>query len=116
MHELSIMMEVIRIVEDFTKDNSIEHINSIVLEVGELSSVVPDFMIEYFPIVVSDKPMFRNTKLDFVVIPGRGICDECGKPYEIIKNNGVCPICGSNSKTLISGREFSIRGITAANC
>ena len=92
-------------------NSSINRVQSIVLEVGELSSVVPDFMIEYFPIVVADKPLFKDAELKFVIIPGRGICDGCGKPYEVGKNNGLCPYCGSKEKTLISDQEFCIREV-----
>jgi len=115
MHELSVMMEVIRIVEELAEDKNIGHVQSIVLEVGELSAVVPDFMIEYFPIVVADKPLFRDAELKFIVIPGRGICDTCLKPYEVGKNRGICPYCGSKEKTLISGQEFNIREIVVAD-
>ena len=111
MHELSVMMEVIRIVEELADNEDIKCVQSIVLEVGELSAIVPYFMIEYFPMVVSDKPLFRDAKLDFIVIPGRGICDDCGKPYEIGKNRGICPGCGSKEKILISGQEFRIREV-----
>ena len=111
MHELSVMMEVIRIVEELSEEKDIKRVQSIVLEVGELSAVVPDFMIEFFPIVVADKPLFKDARLDFVVIPGRGICDGCGKPYEVGKNKGIYPYCGSKEKTLISGQEFNIREV-----
>ncbi len=111
MHELSVMMEVIRIVEELAEEKSIFNVQSIVLDIGELSAIIPEFMIDYFPIVVADKPLFKDAKLDFKVVPGRGICDGCGKPYEVGKHKGICPYCGSEEKTLISGQEFSIREI-----
>lgn len=109
-------MEVIRIIEGLAKEQDIKHVNEIVLEIGELSSVVPMFMDEYFPIVVNDKPLFDKCKLNFITIPGNAICDDCHTTFNIIENEGYCPKCHSFDKTLISGKEFSIREILVDDC
>lgn len=111
MHEMSIMMEVIRIVDDMAEKNDIKHVQEIVLDVGELSGVVPEYMTEYFPIIVADLPLYQGTKLKMITIPGRAICENCGAGFNVIEYEGYCPKCGSFDKTVISGEEFSIREI-----
>jgi len=86
------------IVEELEEEKSINGVQAIVLEVGELSAIVPDFMIDHFPIVVADKPLFKDTKLDFVVIPGRGICGGCGKPCEVEKTRVSAHVAAARKK------------------
>lgn len=111
MHEMSIMMEIIRIVDDMAVQNDIKHVNEIVLDVGELSGVVPEYMTEYFPIIVADMPLYQGTSLKMITIPGRAICDKCHTGFNVIEHEGHCPKCGAFEKTVISGEEFSIREI-----
>lgn len=111
MHELSLMMEVIRIVEDMAVKNDLKHINSIVFEIGEVSTVIPRYIDEYFPMVIDDKPIFKDTKLKFITIEARAVCNDCGKAFAVVKNEGHCPNCDSKDYTLFSGTEFCIREV-----
>lgn len=115
MHELSIMMEVIRIVEEMAEKNDLKHIDSIVFEIGEVSSVIPRYMDEYFPMVIDDKPIFWDTKLKFINIEARAVCNDCGKAFAVIKNEGYCPNCRSREYTLFSGADFCIREIVVGD-
>lgn len=111
MHELSILMEVVRIVEEQAKQNNIDSVKCIVLQVGELSTVVPLFMEEYFPNVVDGNPMFTDTVLEIETIPGIAKCRNCAKTFNVVENKGWCPNCGSYDKDLVCGEEFFIKEI-----
>ncbi|MEF9972076.1 MAG: hydrogenase maturation nickel metallochaperone HypA [Oscillospiraceae bacterium] len=111
MHELSVLVEIVRVVEELAKEQSIKKVKAIVLEVGELSSVVPQFMTEYFPVIVDLKPMFKDTELIIEMLPGNAICNECKTVFNVIENKGYCPSCGSFEKDLLSGQELSIKEI-----
>jgi len=111
MHELSVLIEVVRIVEEMTVAQNIDRVGAIVLQVGELSSVVPQFMTEYFPYVIDEKPAFRDTKLEIETIPGMAMCDKCGNIFNVVAHKGYCPKCGSFDKKLLSGQEFLIKEI-----
>ena len=111
MHEMSILMEVLRVVDEIADKNDIPAVKSIVIESGELSGVVPAYMTEYFPIIVADMPRYKNTELNMITIPGRAICDDCGRGFNVVEHEGRCPNCGSENKTVISGEEFNIREI-----
>lgn len=41
------------------------------------------------------------------------MCNECHSLYNVMKNKGVCPKCGSRSKTILSGTEFLLKDIGA---
>jgi len=109
MHELSLLVEVVKIVEDLVVENKIKKLAAIVLQVGELSSVVPMFMEEYFPVVTLDKPFFKDTKLEIETLPGEAKCLNCGEVFNVVKTEGYCPKCNSFEKELLCGREFLIK-------
>ncbi|MGI5979423.1 MAG: hydrogenase maturation nickel metallochaperone HypA [Oscillospiraceae bacterium] len=109
MHELSVMMEVIRIVDETAKENELDSLKAVVLQVGELSAVVPIFLQEYWPMLTADKPLYKDTELIIETIPGIARCKRCGTEFNVVKNEGWCPNCASFEKDLVSGREFAIK-------
>ena len=109
MHELSVMMEVIRIVDETAEENDLTTLKAVVLQVGELSGVVPIFLKEYWPMLTEGKPLYKDTELVVETIPGIARCQSCGKVFNVVENKGYCPQCNSFDKDLMSGREFSIK-------
>lgn len=112
MHELGVVMEVIQTVEKFAANNALTKIDTLVLQIGELSSMIPAYIEACYPAAV-DGTMMENTKLVIEVLPGNGICKACCKVFNIKENNGWCPHCGSQDYEIISGKEFMIKEIVA---
>ena len=113
MHELGIVFEVIRTVEDIAKEQGLEQIASITLGVGEGSLIIPQYLEECFPAAIDGKPMFSDTKLEIHVIPSEAICKKCGAIFNVIQTKGYCPVCNSFDKEILSGKEFLIEEILA---
>lgn len=111
MHELGIVFEIIKTVEKVAIEQKLDEIDTIVLEVGELSSIVPMYLEECFPAAIDNRARFKDTKLKIEIILGEGKCLQCGKVFNVIKNKGYCPECNSFEKELLSGREFIIKEI-----
>ena len=44
MHELSLVMEVVRRVDAIAKSNNVSEVDTIVLQIGEIATVVPHFV------------------------------------------------------------------------
>ena len=109
MHELSIMMEVVRQVEEVAKENDVEKVEKIVLQIGELASVIPHYVEEVFP-AATYKTMLEPTELDIEIIPAMGRCKVCEKVFSLIKQEGVCS-CGEKDFEVLSGREFILKEI-----
>ena len=51
----------------------------------------------------------EKSRLQIDVMPGNGLCENCGQVYNIVENKGVCPKCGSRDKEILCGREFNIK-------
>jgi len=112
LHELGIMINVVQTVENFAKENEITEIDTLVLQIGELSSVIPKFAKACYPAAV-DGTMLEDTKLEIETLPGNGMCDNCKEVFNLIKADGKCPNCDSKNWELLSGREFLIKEIVA---
>ena len=81
-----------------------------VLDIGELSLVIPKYVEDIYPVVVGDT-WLKDTKLVINVIPGMAECDECNELFHVIEHEGYCPNCSSFEKTILSGKDFFIREI-----
>lgn len=112
LHELGIMINVVRSVENFAKENGITVIDTLVLQVGELSPVIPRFIEACYP-AAKDGTMLENTKLEIEILPGNAICKRCEKVFNLIKCKSECPDCGSREWEPLGGREFLIKEIVA---
>lgn len=111
MHELGIVFQIVNTLETVVKEENLPAIDTVVLQVGQLSGVIPIYLDECWPAATDKHPFFKDTKLKIEVVQGLGKCKNCGEIFNIIDNEGYCPKCNSFEKDVISGREFIIKEI-----
>lgn len=112
MHELGIMIEIVKTVEKFAQKNNVNKIDTLILQIGELSPVVPRYIQECYPAAI-DGTLLQDAKLKIEILPGNGICKKCNKVFNIIESNRKCPVCQGYDWELLCGREFYIKEIIA---
>ena len=112
MHELGVLIEVIRSVEDFARKNELTKIDSLVLQIGELSSMIPQYIEACYP-AAADGTLLQETKLVIEILPGNAICKQCQKVFNLLQNKDRCPGCGRGDWELLSGKEFIIKEVIA---
>lgn len=112
MHELGIVYEVARQVIEIATREELTQVNSITLQIGELSSVVPEYIRNCYPAAV-DGTILEHTELKIEVLPANALCRDCQKVYNLLENKQKCPFCGSGKYEMLSGREFLIKEIEA---
>lgn len=95
---------------DYAEENHVTEISEIILQIGELSMIVPEYVDEIYPLVVKGT-MLEHTKLKMEMIPGMAECNECDEVFNVVEHEGYCPNCGSFDKTVLSGRDFVIKEI-----
>ena len=110
MHELGVIIEVVNQVETLAKENDVEKIDTLVLQIGELSSMVPLYIKKLYPVAV-DGTILQDSKLEIEIIPGNGLCRECNQVFNLLKEKGICPNCRSKEFELLSGKGFFIKEI-----
>ena len=112
MHELGIMYYIVKQVLNAVETNQLKEVEAIVLQVGELASVVPRYLHACFPAAV-DGTILENSKLEVEILTANGICKNCGKVYPLLEHSKICPECQSEEFEMISGREFYLKEIRA---
>jgi hydrogenase nickel incorporation protein HypA/HybF len=110
MHELGVVIEVVRTVRKFANQHQLKQVDTIVLQIGELSSMIPRYVKECFPAAV-DRTEFSQTKLDIEIITAKALCKQCHEEFSVLHCQSLCPECGSQEWGLLCGREFSIKEI-----
>ena len=110
MHEIGVVRSMVKAVTAFAEANRIPEIAEIVVDVGELSLVIPKYVEDLYPRVVEDT-FLKNTKLIMNIVPGLAECDECNEVFNVVEHKGYCPNCGSFEKTILTGKDFLIREI-----
>lgn len=111
MHEITILVQLVNMVEREAKANHIaEKIDTIVVQLGQLSSIIPKYLTEYYP-NVTEGTKLNGSKLIIEMIPGNGLCHHCNKVFGIVVHKGKCPICGGDDWEMLSGKEFILKEI-----
>lgn len=110
MHEMGIVLNMIKTAEQIARDNGAEKIGRLVLQIGELSAVIPQYVRDCFALA-KEGTILADSELVIEVIPGNGVCRSCGKVYNILEQDAKCPRCGSRLWDCVSGRELLIKEI-----
>ena len=111
MHELGIVMSVIDQVEKVAEENQVQSVVSLNMEVGEVSSVVPDLFTDCFEWAKKKTKYMQDTKLNMVILEGISYCRDCKKNYKTTEYAKQCPHCGSYNTYLLTGNEINIKDI-----
>ncbi len=110
MHELGVLLEVVKQVTEVAEENDVTKIEKLVLQVGELSAMIPRYMKQLYPAAV-DETILEGSELEIEIIPGNGRCRECNHVYNLLEEDGKCPECGCQKFEMVSGDEFMIKEI-----
>lgn len=112
MHELGIVYQVIKTVEEVMAEQGLKELDSITLEIGEMRDIVPKFIEEAWQAVRQTTP-YPDAELEIDIIPARARCKNCGAVRNVKQIDFECPLCKSDKLEIFSGREFNIKQITA---
>lgn len=114
MHEVGIISAMLRQIDRIMQQEQLTKVEKIVIEVGELSGVIPHYMEECYPAAVY-KTKFADTKLEMITIPGIVRCERCGREFNGYQYDLCCPGCGSRERlTPLSGRELVLKEIVGS--
>lgn len=112
MHEIGVLIGVIETIENIARKNALTKIDTLVLQIGELSSMIPRYIEACYPAAV-DGTLLKDTKLKIEILPANAICRNCNKVFNLLENNSKCQKCGSKNLDLLCGKEFIIKEIIA---
>ena len=113
MHELGIVIHVIRTLEETAEENNIVRIGSVTLSVGEVSGVVEEQLRDCWDYFKTKKDLVKDAVLKLETVPAVTFCTNCRKDYETLRYGKTCPYCDSPETYLVQGNEFFIKEIEA---
>ena len=113
MHELGIVLHVMKTLEELALEHKITTIGSVTLEIGEVSGIMYEQFTDCWNYFRKKHPLLENSELKIEVLPAVTYCDGCKKTYETVRYGRTCPYCGSPETWLVTGNECSIKEIEA---
>lgn len=111
MHELGVTFHIMDHLEKVAKENEVEKIRKVVLELGEVSTVIESYLQNCWTWAAKKRQLFEEAELIVETLPAITYCEECEKTYSTIEYGKICPHCGSEHTYLLQGSEFNIKEI-----
>jgi len=111
MHELSIAMNIVEIVEEHSGGPDGKKISAVEIEIGDQSGVIIEALQFALEEAVKSSVM-ENARILINRIPAKCKCLSCG--HEFVPEDIItpCPECGHLYADVIQGREMKIRKIS----
>lgn len=113
MHELGLVTHVVRTIEEVGREEHLTEVASVTLEIGEVSGVIPDYLIDCWKYFRSRSEILKGAELDIETVPAVTMCEDCQKTYPTLEYKKICPYCGGEATYLAAGNEFRIKEIVA---
>lgn len=111
MHELGIVFYIIRDVKKVAEENKVEHVSMVVMNIGEVSTIIPDYLTDCWRWAADKEDLLRGCELKVNTVPAVTYCEDCGKEFATVQHGKICPHCGSEHTYLVRGNEVEIKEI-----
>lgn len=111
MHELGIVVHIIRTVEDIAKENNAKKVGKVVLEIGQVSGIVHRYLTDCWKWSVKKTEILQDCELVIEPIEAFTLCEDCHALYSTVKYAKICPECQSENTYLYCGNEMNIKEI-----
>lgn len=110
MHELSVAMSIVKIAEEKAIEKNAPNIESVTLEIGELSGIQIESLNFVWPAAV-ENTLLEKAEKKINIIQSKARCAECGNYFKINHLYDNCPRCNSPFKDIYQGKEMNIKHI-----
>ena len=107
MHELSLIGELVNILDESARENGIVRIGKVVLVVGESHQALPEALATAFAVLTADT-LAEGAVLEVTPVDLALRCEECGHEYGGREWPAPCPACGCFRRTLVRGDELYV--------
>lgn len=110
MHELSLMGDILDLVERDAAGRGMSQVSKVRLLVGTLSNAMPDALQMAFLMFRAGKEtaLTEEAELEIELEEALAVCILCGLEYVPDRAVAVCPDCGLPSGKLTKGETFRV--------
>ncbi|NLP04195.1 MAG: hydrogenase maturation nickel metallochaperone HypA [Fibrobacter sp.] len=110
MHELSIVENLLKVIESAAAENGISRVTGVNLRIGRLRQVVPEmFQFAFDTAKIGTVAESAEVKINFV--PAKAVCRDCGREFAVEDNFFVCEGCNGVDVDVIEGKELQIESM-----
>ncbi len=110
MHELGIMQNIVNTVQEYAEENQIPRVFKVIVEVGQLSGVVPE-SLEFCFVLCAKGTVLEGAGLEIQRVAAIGRCKQCSEEFDLLANDFACPSCPGAAWDVVSGKELVIKGL-----
>lgn len=108
MHELSIVMGIIDIVDRETADKAGYTVSKIDLEIGSMAGIITEALDMAWDSAVKST-ILKDAQRNIFWVEAEAQCTDCSNHFKISTLYDPCPQCGSLYSEIIKGKELRIR-------
>ena len=108
VHEMSLCEGVLRILEEQAEVQNYSRVRKVTLEIGMLSTAVPESMEMCFE-AVTRGTLADGAALEIVRTPGEAWCKKCAVSVPVKERYSPCPTCGGFDLALRAGDGLRIK-------
>ena len=114
MHEISIAESIVEMVEEVARREGATRVSTINLKLGAMSSVVEEALQFSFELVAAGT-CSAGARLAIEKVPLVVFCSECNAQSILDTPVFSCPLCGSPTHAVVSGKELEVTSIELEN-
>ena len=111
MHELGIVFYIIKDVKKVAEENRVDHVSAVVMNIGEVSTVVPEYLTDCWRWAADKEEMLKGCELKVITLPAVSFCGDCQSEFGTVQHGKTCPHCKSGNTWLLRGNEIEIKEI-----
>lgn len=107
MHEMSLILSLLRILAEESERHGFARVRRVQLVLGALSCAEPESLRFCFE-AAKRETVAKAGMLDIVIEPGAAWCWDCGQTVAIPARGAACPGCGGYRLKVTAGEEMRV--------
>ena len=88
MHELGIIIHISKTLKEVAEENEVTKIGSVTLEIGEVSGIVPEYLLDCWDYYRKKSDLLSESELRIETLPAVTMCENCKKWASMFGMNG----------------------------
>ncbi len=111
MHEMSYVIRFVNIAIETAQSQNAKHVESLVVEVGEMTSVLPEYLHKYYPQAIKNT-ILEGSQLKTIAVKAKVECLSCHTQYHPERSHQyLCPVCQSAMGRILEGRDVRLKEV-----
>lgn len=107
MHELSVAMSIVEMVEERARQEGAKKVTRVELEIGDMAGIEYD-ALEFAWDVAVNNTLLEGSELVIDKIKATAVCNDCREKFPVTSSFDPCPNCGSIRSDVIRGKEMRV--------